>query len=45
MWIAIIGYSTYWGVFLYMALEVQTLGKLDEIMTATIACFGIVIAY
>jgi len=45
MWIAILGYSTYWGVFLYMALEAKTLGRLDEIMTATIACFGVVIGY
>lgn len=45
MWIAIIGYSTYWGVFLYMALEAETLSRLDEIMTATVACFGVVIGY
>lgn len=45
MWGAIIGYSTYWGLFLYFALGAETLGRLDEIMTATIACFGVVIGY
>ena len=44
MWIAILGFSTYWGILLYLALEVKSLGRLDEIMTATIAGFGVIIA-
>ena len=45
MWVAIVGYSTYWGVLLYMALEAKSLGRLDEIMTATLAAFGAAIAF
>lgn len=44
MWIAILSYSTYWGIGLNIALNDLNLLRLDKIMTVTIGLFTFVVS-
>ena len=44
MWIAIVGYSTFWGFGLTIALTDLNLLRLDKLMTVTIGLFAFVIS-